>query len=380
MKTNTHFREINGNFGFGCMRLPMLENKTVDIEQTKAMVDAFIGAGFNYFDTAHPYIEKQSELALRECLTSRYPREKYLLANKMSSSFFNSEEEVRTQFMKQLENCGVEYFDFFLMHALGSRNYEKYKRCNVYGVIRQLRDEGYIRHIGFSFHDKPELLETILNDCPETEFVQLQFNYIDIDDPVVQSQACYDLCERYGKPVVVMEPVKGGTLVNLPPGGREVYDSLSPSRSSASYALRFVGGFDNIAMILSGMSSIEQMRDNISVMKDFEPLSAEEMAAVEKVRGIFRALGTIACTGCRYCTEVCPQDIIIPEIMAMLNQQKMFAGGGNFWQYEDLAKGHGKASQCLECGACEAACPQHLPIRELLKTAVKKIENAPEED
>ena len=354
----------------------MLDSETIDIQQMKQMVDEFLDAGFNYFDTAHPYHNKKSEPALREALTSRYPRGRYLLADKMSSSFFDSEESVRTQFMKQLGICGVDYFDFFLMHALSAGNYEKYKRCNVYEVLKQLRDEGKIRHLGFSFHDKPEMLEMILSECPEVEFVQLQFNYIDIDDPVVQSKACYDVCERHGKPVVVMEPVKGGTLVNLPPAAAAAFDELSPSRSRASYALRFVGGFPNIAMILSGMSNSDQMRDNISAMKDFEPLSPEEAAAVEKSRRAIRSLGTIACTGCRYCTEVCPQDIIIPDIMAILNMKKMYAGGGNSWQYWSLIKGHGKASDCLECGACEAQCPQHLPIRSLLKEAVEKVEKS----
>ena len=376
MINNRHFPEIHGNFGFGCMRLPMLDPETIDIEQMKQMVDEFLSAGFNYFDTAHPYHNKKSEPAVREALTSRYPRERFLLADKMSSSFFDSEESVREQFLKQLAICGVEYFDFFLMHALSAENYEKYKRCNVYNVLKQLKSEGKIRHLGFSFHDKPEMLEMILSECPEAEFVQLQFNYIDYDDPVVQSKACYDVCLRHGKPVVVMEPVKGGTLVNLPPAAAAAFDALTASSSRASYALRFVGGFPNVAMILSGMSNIDQMRDNIRAMRDFEPLSEEEMAAVEKARSAIRSLGTISCTGCRYCTEVCPQDIIIPEVMAILNMQKMYAGGGNSWQYWSLIKGHGKASDCLECGACEARCPQHLPIRSLLEEAVEKVEKS----
>ena len=376
MKNNPHFPEIHGKFGFGCMRLPMTEQKTVDLEQTKQMIDEFLAAGFNYFDTAHPYIGKQSEPALRECLTSRYPRESFLLADKMSSSFFNSEEDVRTQFLKQLEICGVDYFDFFLMHALSAENYEKYKRCNVYEVLKQFRAEGKIRHLGFSFHDKPQMLEKILEDCPETEFVQLQFNYIDYDDPVVQSKACYDVCEKYGKPVVVMEPVKGGTLVDLPPAGKAAFEQLGMGKSTASYALRFAAGFDNIAVVLSGMSSIEQMRDNIRAMAEFEPLNAAENAAVEKARDSIRSLGTIACTGCRYCTEVCPQDIIIPDIMSILNMKKMYADGGNSWYYWTLIQGHGKASDCLKCGACEAQCPQHLPIRSLLEEAVEKVEKA----
>ena len=380
MNKNPHFPEVNGKLGFGCMRLPMLENGTVDLDQTKKMVDAFIAAGFNYFDTAHGYIQKQSEPALKECLTSRYPRDKYLLSDKMSGGFFDSEEGVREQFMKQLDICGVEYFDFFLMHALSASNYDKFKRCNVYKVLCQFREEGLIRHLGFSFHDSPAMLEKILADCPDVEFVQLQFNYIDFDDAVVCSEACYNICRQHGKPVTVMEPVKGGRLVDIPAEGRAAFDALTPSNSSASYAVRFAAGFENIAVVLSGMSNLEQMEDNIATMKDFRPLTKEESAAIETVRRSIRALGTIACTGCRYCTEVCPQGIFIPEIMTMLNQQKMYNGGGNSWQYGALTKNGGKASSCLECGACENACPQHLPIRKLLKEAVVKIEKIPDED
>lgn len=380
MKTNIHFPEIHGNFGFGCMRLPVMDGNRIDLEQMKKMVDEFIEAGFNYFDTAHPYHDGQSETALRECLTSRYPRESFLLVDKMSSSFFNSEEEVRTQFLKQLEYCGVEYFDFFLMHALSGENFGKYQRCNVYEVLKQFRAEGKIRHLGFSFHDSPQMLERILTECPEAEFVQLQFNYIDYDDPIVQSKACYDVCVKYGKPIVVMEPVKGGTLVNLPPAGKAAFEALGSSESIASYALRFVSGFENITMILSGMSDIGQMRDNLRTMRDPKPLSEAEKEAVEKARASIRSLGTIACTGCRYCTEVCPQDIIIPEVMALLNLKKMYKDGGNTWQYWALIKDHGKASDCLKCGACEVQCPQHLPIRALLEEAVQKIESVPDEE
>ena len=321
MKKNSHFSEINGNFGFGCMRLPMLPDNTVDNEQAKAMTDAFLEAGFNYFDTAHGYLDKKSEPALRDCLTSRYPRDRYLLADKMSSTFFNSEEDVRPQFMKQLEICGVEYFDFFLMHALGSRNYEKYKRCNGYSVLRQLRDESYIRHLGFSFHDSPELLDKVLSEHPEMEFVQIQLNYFDYENPGVRSRECYEVCLKYNKPIIVMEPVKGGTLVNMGSEIEDMYKKYNPSASVASWAIRFAASHKNVAMVLSGMSNMEQLEDNTSYMKDFVALNDEENALIKKAVEILNKSKAVPCTGCSYCTEGCPIHIAIPKYFALLKFQ-----------------------------------------------------------
>ena len=259
--------KVKKNFGFGCMRLPM-NGEEVDLEQTKKMVDTFIEQGFNYFDTAHGYIQGKSEKALKECLTSRYPRDKYILTDKLTANFFKKEEDIRPLFESQLEICGVDYFDFYLMHAQGAGNYAHFKECHAYETAFELKKEGKVRHVGISFHDKPEVLEQILTEYPEVEVVQIQFNYVDYDDPAVQSRACYEVCRKHNKPVIVMEPVKGGNLVNLPEDAKAVLDELYGG-SPASYAIRFAAGFPGMMMVLSGMSSMEQMNDNLSYMKDF---------------------------------------------------------------------------------------------------------------
>ena len=261
---------IQKNFGFGFMRLPMA-GEEVDIPQTTKMVDAFLEAGFNYFDTAHGYLQGKSERALKTCLTSRYPREKYILTNKLTANFFQTEEDIRPFFESQLEACGVDYFDFYLMHAQGAGNYPHFQACHAYEVAQRLKAEGKVRHVGISFHDSAEMLETILTDHPEVEVVQIQFNYLDYEDPAAQSRRCYEVCRKHGKPVIVMEPVKGGNLVNLPEEARAVLDALHGG-SPASYAIRFAAGFPGMLMVLSGMSTLQQVEDNLAFMKDFQPL------------------------------------------------------------------------------------------------------------
>ena len=297
--SNTYFPEIKKNFGFGCMRLPMKDNE-VDRAEFSRMIDEFIGAGFNYFDTAHGYIDGKSETAIRDCLAARYPRESYLLANKLSGPFFNTEEEIRPLFESELRACGVEYFDFFLMHAQNRNNFEKYKRCRAYETAFELKREGKVRHVGLSFHDTSDILDKILTEYPELEFVQIQFNYVDYEDASVDSRRCLEVCRKHGKPVIVMEPVKGGSLVNLPKEADEILRSLGGG-SNASYAIRFAASFDGICMVLSGMGNMDMMNDNISYMKDFQPLSAEEHSAVDRVAAILRAQKAIPCTACGYC-------------------------------------------------------------------------------
>lgn len=366
--------KVKKNFGFGCMRLPM-NGEEVDLEQTKKMVDIFIEQGFNYFDTAHGYIQGKSEKALKECLTSRYPRDKYILTDKLTANFFRKEEDIRPLFESQLEICGVDYFDFYLMHAQGAGNYAHFKECHAYETAFELKKEGKVRHVGISFHDKPEVLEQILTEYPEVEVVQIQFNYVDYDDPAVQSRACYEVCRKHNKPVIVMEPVKGGNLVNLPEDAKAVLDELYGG-SPASYAIRFAAGFPGMMMVLSGMSSMEQMNDNLSYMKDFQPLNEAELAAVKKVQEIFKSKNLIPCTACRYCIDGCPKHISIPDLFAIMNTKQIYHDWNADYYYNVVHTAPGrKASDCLKCGKCEKVCPQHLQIRNLLEDVAKEFEH-----
>ena len=376
MKESKFFPEIHGNFGFGCMRLPMKGGK-VDYDAFSRMADAFIEAGFNYFDTAHGYIGGQSETAIRDCVVKRYDRDSFLLTNKLTDPYFRSQEDIRPFIEKQLALCGVDYFDFYLMHAQDRNNYQKYKRCKAYETAYALKQEGLIRHFGISFHDKADVLDMILTEHPEVEIVQIQFNYVDYEDASVESRKVYEVCEKHGKPVIVMEPVKGGSLVNLPEDADKILRALN-SGSNASIAIRFAASLPNMAMVLSGMSNMAQMEDNIGAMRDFKPLDETEMAAVKKVCGIFRSLNLIPCTSCRYCIEEneCPKGIRIPDMFSSLNAHEAFHNWNTGYYYDNVitGEGHGKASDCIKCGKCERVCPQHLPIRELLQQVAKTFE------
>ena len=359
---NRFFPEIKKNFGFGCMRLPV-NGDEIDTAAFCAMIDRFISAGFNYFDTARPYHWLRSEKALKTCLADRYDRSQFLLADKLSPTFFEKEEEIRPLIEDQLAACGVEYFDFYLMHAMSAERHQQYTKMHAYDIAQQMKAEGKLRHVGMSFHDSAEVLDKILTDRPELEFVQLQFNYLDYNDPKVQSRLCYEVCRKHGKPVFVMEPVKGGTLVNLPEAALE----LLPNGSPASYAIRYAAGFEDIVMVLSGMSNMEQMEDNISYMADFKPLSAEEHEAIEKVRTLYQAQNKIPCTACRYCVDGCPAGIPIPEIFALRNAKL----GGEEVDAAAYSAFPATAANCVDCGQCESACPQSLQIRDLLREVDK---------
>lgn len=371
--SNKFYSEIKKNFGFGCMRFPM-NGEQVDLEETKKMVDCFISNGFNYFDTAKPYLGGQSETALKECLVKRYPREAYILVDKLTSSQFKTEEEILPLFELQLERCGVDYFDFYLMHAQNSEFFEKFKKMQAYEKAFELKKQGKIKHVGISFHDRASVLEQILTEYPEVEVVQLQFNYIDYEDTAIEARKCYEVCVKHGKPVIVMEPVKGGSLANLAPEARAYFDELGDGYSSASYAIRYAAGFENIMMVLSGMSSLEQMEDNIKHMKNFKPLNERECEAVSKVCAVLRRLDTIPCTACRYCTDGCPMNISIPDLFADYNAEKSGISWNGDWYYMVHTQKGGKASDCVKCGACEDICPQHLKIRELLQQVAETFE------
>lgn len=365
--------KVKKNFGFGCMRLPM-NGDQVDIAETTRMVDEFLAQGFNYFDTAHGYIGGKSELALKECLTSRYPREAYSLTDKLTDSYFKTETDIRPFFESQLEACGVDYFDFYLMHSQNADNFKKFKACRAYETAFALKAEGKIRHVGLSFHDRAEVLDQILTEYPQIEVVQIQFNYLDYDDIAVQSRKCYEVCRKHGKPVLVMEPVKGGSLVNLPEEAKKVLDDLHGG-SPASYAIRFAAGFPGMMMVLSGMSDLEQMKDNLSYMRDFKPLNETELAAVNKVQEIFHKMNMIPCTACRYCVEGCPKQISIPDLFAIMNIKQLHHDWNADYYYEEVHTAPGRrASDCLKCGKCEKICPQHLPIRKLLEEIAKEFD------
>lgn len=369
------FEKIKKNFGFGCMRLPMTSGGEVDYAELSSMVDEFLQSGFNYFDTAHGYVETKSEIAVRECLVKRYPRENFVLTDKLTNFYFKTESDVRPFFESQLKACGVEYFDFYLMHAQTKENFAFFKKCRAYEQALEFKKEGKIRHLGISFHDSADVLDEILNEYPEVEAVQIQLNYVDYDDPAVQSRRCLEVCNKHGKPVIVMEPVKGGSLANLPEDAKKCFDGLKSPDSYASYAIRFAASQKGVFMVLSGMSNRAQMHDNISYMKDFKPLFPLELEAVKNVCNAFKTMNLIPCTACRYCTDGCPKKISIPDLFACMNAKNIYHDwNADYYYGEVYTKNNGKASDCVKCGKCEKACPQHLPIRDLLCRVAKEFE------
>lgn len=370
---NRFFSEVKKNFGFGCMRLPM-KNSEVDYDEFTQMVDTFIENGFNYFDTAHGYLGGKSETALKTCLTSRYPRDAYILTDKLSTHHFTKQEEIRPQFESELAACGVDYFDFYLMHAQDANIFAKYKKLHAYETALEFKKEGKIKHFGISFHDKADVLDQILTEYPQVEVVQIQFNYVDYEDTSVESRKCYEVCVKHGKPVIVMEPVKGGSLVNLPDSADRILRDLNGG-SNASYAIRFAASFPNVMIVLSGMGNMEMMGENIGFMKDFVPLSNTEQQAIRQVCEIFRSQNLIPCTACRYCMERCPKGIAIPDLFACLNAKKQFQNWNTDYYYNNIhTKNGGRASECIKCGKCEQICPQHLAIRKLLKEVADEFD------
>ena len=360
--------------GFGCMRLPM-KNGEVDYDEFNKMIDYAMEHGFNYFDTAHGYIDGKSEKAIGDCLASRYKREDYILTNKLTDSYFNKKEDIKPLLKKQLEICGVEYFDYYLMHAQGAKNYPKFQKCEAYKVAQELKSEGLVKHVGISFHDTADVLDMILTEHPEIEIVQIQFNYIDYQDAGVQSKLCYEVCRKHNKPILIMEPVKGGGLVKLPEEAKNVLDKINKDNLSyASFAIRFAASFEGVYKVLSGMSNLEQMQDNISYMEDFKPFNEEEYQAVEKVADILKNLGGIPCTACRYCVAGCPMKISIPDLFSCYNAKVQFNDWNSSMYYGIHTSENGKASDCIKCGQCEMVCPQHLPIREHLEEVAKTFE------
>ncbi len=360
--------------GFGLMRLPRKEDGTIDIELTSALTDAFIAAGGTYFDTA--YVYEGSEEAARKALVERHPRESYTIASKLNARAAANEEEAKRQFDISLERLGVGYFDFYLLHALGAGNYDTYNKYHLWEFAAEKKAQGLIRHLGFSFHDSPEMLDRILTDHPEVDFVQLQLNYADWENPDVQSRACYEMARRHGKCITVMEPCKGGLLANPPKTVKALFEKANPGASYASWAIRFIASKEGIITVLSGMNAMDQMEDNLSYMRDFKPMTQEEEKVIAAAQEAMNAESSIPCTGCRYCVEGCPQQIPIPKIFKARNNQLLYelpldkAKG----EYMFATFGQGKASDCVKCRQCEDACPQHLPITELLEQCAAVFE------
>ena len=361
---NRPFPEMKKKLGFGMMRLPM-NGEQVDEAQVCAMVDAFLARGFNYFDTASPYINGQSETAIKHCLSSRHPRESFLLTNKLSPNLWEKGADIVPVLNRQLESCGVEYFDFYLMHAMNADRHRHYAAEGAYDIAQQMKAAGKIRHMGISFHDSAEALDMILTDRPDIEIVQIQFNYADMEDPRVQSRACWEVCRKHGKPLLIMEPVKGGSLANLPAEAA----ALLPDGSPASYAVRFAAGFEGVEMVLSGMSNMEQMLDNLSYMEDFRPLTEKEHQLLEQVKPIYQGATRIPCTGCRYCEEKCPAGIPISTMFAQINQLHKKEGTPK----EDYAALEVHGDECLKCKLCVSACPQHLQVCQLVEKAHRRL-------
>lgn len=365
--------------GFGLMRLPLLEDKkTIDIEQTKKMVDMFLDRGFTYFDTAYGYNEGASEAAIRQALVERYPRDKFLLATKLPAwTGAKNAGEAKQMFYTSLERTGAGYFDFYLLHNLGDSRTESFDKFGIWDFLREKKEEGLIKHLGFSFHDKADVLDKLLTAHPDMEFVQLQINYADWENPAVESRKCWETARRHGKPVIIMEPVKGGILASPPPSVAEIFSAADAKASVSSWAIRFAASLEGVITVLSGMSNIEQMEDNLSYMADFKPLDEGELAVIKKAQDALAAIPSIPCTSCGYCIPGCPQNINIRGIFSAMNMNVVYGNlesARGSYAFATKFQGLGAASDCVECGQCEGVCPQHISIIDELKRCAAALE------
>ena len=362
------------------MRLPLTDAddvRSIDRGQLEKMVDYFIEHGFTYFDTAYMYHDYTSEEALRGALVERHPRDSFTVATKLPLMLLENEGDQERIFEEQLKKCGVEYFDYYLLHNVNANSIDKVEKFDSFGFVRKLKEQGRVRHIGFSFHDGAEMLDRLLAEHPEMEFVQLQVNYLDWDNEGIQSRKCLETARRRGKPVVVMEPVKGGSLVEIPDEAKAMFAECAPDMSPASWAVRFAAGQEGVALVLSGMSSFEQLADNVSYMEDFKPLTERELEVLERAKAVIAAAKAVPCTACRYCVDGCPVEIPIPEYFALYNAHKQTKKGIFDIQtlyYKNMTKRRAKASACVSCGQCERACPQHIKVIDRLKDVAEAFE------
>lgn len=369
----TWFGKETPKLGFGLMRLPKRADGSIDIEQTSKMVDLFLDAGMTYFDTAFVYDNGDSERAAKAALVDRHPRESFTLCTKLNAVMGATDaESAKQQLFTSLERTGAGYFDYYLLHAVMESNYEKYEEYGLWDFVKEQKEKGLIKHYGFSFHATPELLDQLLTAHPDVDFIQLQLNYADWENPAVQSRACYEVARRHGKSVTVMEPVKGGTLANPPASLQKLFKEADPKASFASWAIRYIASMPGILTVLSGMSNVAQMEDNLSYMRNFQPMTEKENAVIHEAQRLLSEVDTIPCTGCRYCTKGCPMQIPIPQIFSARNKQLLWGQTEQGEEdYARVTKDHGKASDCIGCGQCESVCPQHIEVITRLRDCAK---------
>lgn len=357
--------------GFGFMRLPMKDGE-IDFDRVNSMVDAYMKNGFTYFDTAYVYHNGNSEIALRKSLVERYTRDSFTIADKLPAWVLKSKEDVQKVFDEQLKRAGVDYFDFYLLHSVETSHIKTYNEYDCWNWGLKMKEKGLIRNFGFSFHDTPEMLDQLLTEHPEVDFVQLQINYIDWNSDTVQSGKCYEVARRHNKPIIIMEPVKGGNLASMRPEIEAKMKAVNPDKSIASWAMRFCTTLDGVMVVLSGMSTEEQMNDNIQTVKNLVPFSEAEKACLKEVVDEILSIPTVGCTECRYCVDGCPNEIKIPDIIKAYNSTLIYGEHEQqHYAYKEATQDGHLAGDCITCGQCESVCPQHLEIPNILEKASK---------